>query len=125
MPHTFPTRRASVLAQANKATQAQSRIKRLAKLAGTEAVRAERSLHINFQAPARLPFSLLRLNEVDAGYRASAGHEDPDAELPDARASVAGSAAEIGRAACRGRVWHDGENSVVRVEAKKKQRKEH
>src|SRR3546814_9942186 len=95
MPHTFPTRRASVLAQANKATQAQSRIKRLAKLAGTGAVRAERSLHINFQAPARLPFSLLRLNEVDAGYRASAGHEDPDEELPDARDSVAGSDAVI------------------------------
>ncbi|MDP2184439.1 MAG: ATP-binding cassette domain-containing protein [Xanthomonadales bacterium] len=82
-------------AQATKATQAQSRIKRLAKLAGTEAVRAERSLHINFQVPARLPFSLLRLNDVDAGYRASAGHEDPDEELPDGRESAAGTDAVI------------------------------
>jgi len=82
-------------AQATKATQAQSRIKRLAKLAGTEAVRAERALHINFQVPARLPFSLLRLNEVDAGYRASARHDDPAEELPDARDGAAGSDAVI------------------------------
>src|SRR5688500_2882412 len=55
-------------AKASKAKQAQSRMKRLAKLAGTEAVRAERSLHINFAEPLRLPHSLLRLNHVDAGY---------------------------------------------------------
>ena len=55
-------------AKASKAKQAQSRMKRLAKLAGTEAVRAERSLRIEFPAPARLPNSLVRLNHADAGY---------------------------------------------------------
>ena len=55
-------------AKASKAKQAQSRMKRLAKLAGTEAVRAERDLHINFGEPLKLPHSLLRLNHVDAGY---------------------------------------------------------
>jgi ATP-binding cassette subfamily F protein 3 len=55
-------------AKASKAKQAQSRMKRLAKLAGTEAVRAERSLRIAFAEPAKLPHSLLRLNHVDAGY---------------------------------------------------------
>ena len=55
-------------ASAAKAKQAQSRVKRLAKLAGTEAVRAERQIRINFAEPARLPNSLTRLNQVDAGY---------------------------------------------------------
>jgi ATP-binding cassette subfamily F protein 3 len=69
-------------AQANKASQAQSRIKRLAKLAGTEAVRAERSLHISFPEPAKLPFSLIQLNGVDAGYRANVRYQQPDEALP-------------------------------------------
>ena len=56
-------------AKASKATQAQSRIKRLEKLAGTEAVRAERALHIAFEQPARMPFSLITLDKVVAGYR--------------------------------------------------------
>jgi ATP-binding cassette, subfamily F, member 3 len=56
-------------AKASKATQAQSRIKRLEKLAGTEALRAERALRINFEAPARLPFSLITLDRVTAGYQ--------------------------------------------------------
>ena len=55
-------------AQASKARLAQSRMKRLAKMAGTEAVRAERSFRIQFAEPARLPHSLIRLNHVDAGY---------------------------------------------------------
>jgi len=55
-------------AQASKATQAQSRMKRLAKMTGTEAVRAEREFRIEFSAPAKLPFSLIRLNNVEAGY---------------------------------------------------------
>ncbi|RZA34177.1 MAG: ABC transporter ATP-binding protein [Lysobacteraceae bacterium] len=59
-------------ASAAKAKQAQSRVKRLAKMAGTEAVRAERELVIEFAQPARLPFSLIRLNHVDAGYVTSA-----------------------------------------------------
>ena len=60
-------------AKASKAKQAQSRVKRLAKLAGTEAVRAERAFHINFAEPARLPHSLIRLNHVDAGYPSDVG----------------------------------------------------
>ncbi len=60
-------------AKASKAKQAQSRMKRLAKLAGTEAVRAERSIHIDFPAPARLPNSLIRLNDADCGYGTGAG----------------------------------------------------
>ena len=55
-------------AQASKASQAQSRIKRLAKMAGTEAVRAEREFRIEFAPPAKLPFSLIRLGDVVAGY---------------------------------------------------------
>ena len=55
-------------AKASKARQAQSRMKRLAKLSGTEAVRAERQIHIAFAEPARLPHSLIRLDHVDAGY---------------------------------------------------------
>jgi ATP-binding cassette, subfamily F, member 3 len=56
-------------AKASKATQAQSRIKRLEKLTGTEAVRAERALRIAFEQPARMPFSLITLDKVAAGYR--------------------------------------------------------
>ena len=59
-------------AKASKARQAQSRIKRLAKLAGTEAVRAERALHIDFPEPLRLPNSLLSLHDCDCGYGADA-----------------------------------------------------
>ncbi|WP_417472453.1 ABC-F family ATP-binding cassette domain-containing protein [Luteimonas mephitis] len=55
-------------AKASKAKQAQSRMKRLAKLAGTEAVRAEREMRIEFPAPLRLPHALLRLNHADCGY---------------------------------------------------------
>ncbi len=69
-------------AKASKAKQAQSRVKRLAKLAGTEAVRAEREIRINFPVPLKLPHSLLRLNHVDAGYtlsgNAHAGPSDHD-----------------------------------------------
>ena len=59
-------------AKASKAKQAQSRMKRLAKLAGTEAVRAERSLHITLPEPLKLPNSLLSLHDVVAGYGAEA-----------------------------------------------------
>ncbi|MFA5590582.1 MAG: ATP-binding cassette domain-containing protein [Lysobacteraceae bacterium] len=57
-------------AKATKARQAQSRIKRLEKLAGTEAVRAERALHLNFAEPQKLPTSLIRLGHADCGYAA-------------------------------------------------------
>ena len=55
-------------AKASKAKQAQSRMKRLAKLSGTEAVRAEREIRIDFADPLKLPNSLLRLDDVVAGY---------------------------------------------------------
>ena len=55
-------------AKASKARQAQSRMKRLAKLAGTEAVRAEREFRIEFPAPAKLPHALLRINDGECGY---------------------------------------------------------
>ena len=55
-------------AKASKAKQAQSRMKRIEKLAGTEAVRAESPFHFEFATPPKLPSPLLRLDEVDAGY---------------------------------------------------------
>ncbi len=55
-------------AKATKARQAQSRLKRLEKLAGTEAVRIERTLAFRFPEPARLPQSMVKLEHVDAGY---------------------------------------------------------
>jgi len=65
-------------AKASKAKQAQSRVKRLAKLADTEAVRAERAIHLNFAEPVRLPHSLIRLNHVDAGYPVGAASAATD-----------------------------------------------
>ena len=55
-------------AQASKARLAQSRMKRLAKMQGTEAVRAERAFRISFADPPKLPHSLIRINQGDAGY---------------------------------------------------------
>ena len=55
-------------AKASKARQAQSRMKRLEKLAGTEAVRVERGVSIQLPAPLRLPNSLLSLRDIDCGY---------------------------------------------------------
>jgi ATP-binding cassette subfamily F protein 3 len=60
-------------AKASKAKQAQSRMKRLEKMAGTEAVRAERAFHFQFAVPDRLPDSMLQLEEVEAGYPGEAG----------------------------------------------------
>ena len=79
-------------AKASKAKQAQSRVKRLAKLSGTEAVRAERQIRIDFAAPLKLPHSLLRLNHVDAGYlldaRAHAGPSDHAVPEGEGRAVI-------------------------------------
>ena len=82
-------------AKASKAKQAQSRMKRLAKLAGTEAVRAERSLHIDFPVPEKLPHSLLGLTHAQCGYYRESGigngeserHEGQrnGASIPDSR----------------------------------------
>ncbi|MCX7562575.1 ATP-binding cassette domain-containing protein [Xanthomonadaceae bacterium XH05] len=59
-------------AKASKARQAQSRMKRLEKLAGTEAVRAERALHIAFGEPLKLPTSLIRIGQGECGYHGEA-----------------------------------------------------
>lgn len=55
-------------AKASKAKQAQSRIKRLEKLAGTEAVRMEREFRITFAPPTKQPHSLITLHQVNCGY---------------------------------------------------------
>jgi ATP-binding cassette subfamily F protein 3 len=55
-------------AKASKAKQAQSRMKRLEKMAGTEAIRAERPFRFQFAVPDRLPDSMLQLEDVEAGY---------------------------------------------------------
>jgi ATP-binding cassette subfamily F protein 3 len=78
-------------AKASKAKQAQSRMKRLEKLAGTEAVRAERPFSFQFPVPGRLPDSMLQLEDISVGYilpslpagervgaRGHAGSEAPD-----------------------------------------------
>jgi len=64
-------------AKASKAKQAQSRMKRLAKLAGTEAVRMEREFRIEFAPPNRLPHSLIRINHGEAGYPAEGAATAP------------------------------------------------
>lgn len=71
-------------AKASKAKQAQSRMKRLEKMAGTEAVRAERSFHFQFAVPERLPDSMLQLEEVEAGYPGEQG-QPPAVILRDVR----------------------------------------
>jgi ATP-binding cassette subfamily F protein 3 len=71
-------------AKASKAKQAQSRMKRLEKMAGTEAVRAERAFHFQFAVPDRLPDSMLQLEEVEAGYPGEAG-QPPVSILRDVR----------------------------------------
>ncbi len=68
-------------AKASKAKQAQSRMKRLEKLAGTEAVRAERPFRFIFAQPDRLPDSMLQLESVIAGYPAGS-REEGDDHLP-------------------------------------------
>jgi ATP-binding cassette subfamily F protein 3 len=57
-------------ATASKAKQAQSRMKRLEKMAGTEAVRADRPFSFQFPVPGRLPDSMLQLEDITAGYLA-------------------------------------------------------
>ncbi len=71
-------------AKASKAKQAQSRVKRLEKLAGTEAVRAERPFRFQFAVPDRLPDSMIQLEEVTAGYPGEHG-DAPAIILHDVR----------------------------------------
>jgi len=73
-------------AKASKAKQAQSRMKRLEKLAGTEAVRAERPFSFQFPIPGRLPDSMLQLEDITAGYPTDGG--DPNIILRDVRFSL-------------------------------------
>jgi ATP-binding cassette subfamily F protein 3 len=78
-------------AKATKAKQAQSRMKRLEKLGGTEAVRAERPFSFQFPAPGRLPDSMLQLEDITAGYLADpSSHEGEVANivLSDVRFSI-------------------------------------
>ncbi|WP_243050879.1 ATP-binding cassette domain-containing protein [Dyella sp. RRB7] len=71
-------------AKASKAKQAQSRVKRLEKLAGTEAVRAERPFRFQFAVPERLPDSMIQLEEITAGYPGEHG-APPATILQDVR----------------------------------------
>ncbi len=80
-------------AKASKAKQAQSRMKRLEKLAGTEAVRAERPFSFQFPAPGRLPDSMLQLEDITAGYLADPSSREGNDEvahivLADVRFSI-------------------------------------
>ncbi|HEX5953241.1 MAG TPA: ATP-binding cassette domain-containing protein [Rhodanobacteraceae bacterium] len=82
-------------AKATKARQAQSRIKRLEKLSGTEAVRVERAFEFRFPEPERLPQAMLKLEHVDAGYSelfAGAGHARDASRSPAASGSRPGAA---------------------------------
>jgi ATP-binding cassette, subfamily F, member 3 len=73
-------------AKASKAKQAQSRMKRLEKMAGTEAVRAERPFSFQFPVPGRLPDSMLQLEDITAGYPSDDG--DANIILRDVRFSL-------------------------------------
>ncbi|WP_201312921.1 ribosomal protection-like ABC-F family protein [Dyella sp. EPa41] len=75
-------------AKASKAKQAQSRVKRLEKLAGTEAVRADRPFRFQFAVPDRLPDSMLQLEEVDAGYSAMSPTDEFREVAPSSGASA-------------------------------------
>jgi ATP-binding cassette subfamily F protein 3 len=75
-------------AKATKAKQAQSRLKRIEKLAGTEAVRAESPFRFAFAEPGRLPSPLLRLDRVEAGYPPADGQGDPALILGGVRFSL-------------------------------------
>ena len=78
-------------AKATKAKQAQSRMKRLEKLTGTEAVRAERPFSFQFPAPGRLPDSMLQLEDITAGYLADPSAQESEVAnivLADVRFSI-------------------------------------
>jgi ATP-binding cassette subfamily F protein 3 len=75
-------------AKATKAKQAQSRLKRIEKLAGTEAVRAESPFRFAFAEPVRLPSPLLRMDRLQAGYPPAGGQGDPAVILGGVRFSL-------------------------------------
>lgn len=78
-------------ASAAKAKQAQSRVKRLAKMADTEAVRAEREVRIDFPQPVKLPHALLRINHGRCGYAATAGDSGVGSRESDAHGTSSSS----------------------------------
>jgi ATP-binding cassette subfamily F protein 3 len=80
-------------AKASKAKQAQSRMKRLEKLAGTEAVRAESPFRFSFDTPAELPSPLLRLDGLAAGYT---GGRESGMENGESQAGLLAGSAESG-----------------------------
>ncbi|MGH8216618.1 MAG: ABC-F family ATP-binding cassette domain-containing protein, partial [Rhodanobacteraceae bacterium] len=82
-------------AKATKARQAQSRIKRLEKLAGTEAVRVERAFEFRFPEPGRLPQSMLKLEHVDAGYAVMRGTRDPGPGTGQSRIGEGGEGLKV------------------------------
>jgi ATP-binding cassette subfamily F protein 3 len=86
-------------------------MKRLAKLSGTEAVRAERALHIGFAEPDRLPHALIRLEHVDAGYALKPlAHRERDwGEGSDDRGTAISSGASSGAARHHGAPGHEGQ----------------
>jgi ATP-binding cassette, subfamily F, member 3 len=83
-------------AKATKAKQAQSRMKRLEKLAGTEAVRAESPFRFAFPTPKQLPSPLLRLDGVEAGYAGVAPVGAASAATGLSAGAVAAEAAPAG-----------------------------
>ncbi|MEO7072161.1 MAG: ribosomal protection-like ABC-F family protein [Rhodanobacter sp.] len=88
-------------AKATKAKQAQSRMKRLEKLAGTEAVRAERPFSFHFAAPGRLPDSMLQLEDIITGYPLADTDAAGASSAPRAAASEAPVAATHGKVILR------------------------
>ncbi len=109
-------------AKASKAKQAQSRMKRLEKLAGTEAVRAERPFSFQFAVPGRLPDSMTQLEDMVAGYPAlhpfppgeRAGvREHAGQEAASERASIEGWASLGPSSAPSGHLLPAGEKGVV------------
>ncbi|MEO8672851.1 MAG: ATP-binding cassette domain-containing protein [Tahibacter sp.] len=55
-------------AKASKARQAQSRVKALERMVEIAPVRAASSIRFEFRQPESLPYPLLRLDQIDAGY---------------------------------------------------------
>ncbi|MEO9078166.1 MAG: ATP-binding cassette domain-containing protein, partial [Rhodanobacter sp.] len=84
-------------AKATKAKQAQSRMKRLEKLAGTEAVRIDRGFNFNFAKPARVPDSMLQLEGITAGYTADPSTSPADSEVTHIVLADVGFSLEAGQ----------------------------
>lgn len=84
-------------AKATKAKQAQSRMKRLEKMAGTEAVRAERGFSFQFAQPGRVPDSMLQLEDISAGYLSDPAAVAEDGEVANVVLADVGFSLEAGQ----------------------------